>query len=71
MFIQGTCNGKKETACICIYSLYLCLCLEREWNKKAKKYSRCEKHVLKTTMSIGIEKYIQFTELKIKKLMKI
>lgn len=60
MFIQGTYNGKKETACLYIYSLYLCLYLEREWNKKAKKYiySRCEKHVLKTTMSIGIDKYI-------------
>ena len=37
MFIQGTYNGKKETACLYIYSLYLCLYLEREWNKKAKK----------------------------------
>lgn len=36
MFIQGTCNSKKEAACIYIYSLYLCLYLEREWNKKAK-----------------------------------
>ena len=57
MFIQGTYNGKKETACLYIYSLYLCLYLERERNKKAKNYSRCEKHVLKTTMSIGIDKY--------------
>lgn len=26
-------------------------------NKKVKNYSRCEKHVLKTTKSIGIDKY--------------
>ena len=57
MFIQGTCNGKKVTAYTYIYSLYFCLYLEREWNTKAKEYSRCEKHVLKMTMSIDIDKY--------------